>query len=281
MLPIAPDPWTAGSPPLVPGGEAVVPIVAPPQKKSKPPERFAVLGVRIANVLRSEAIELLDEAIALRSGRPTGVFFVNAHTLNLAAADPSYRDALNAADYVFADGTGVRWAARLQNVRIRENMVGTDFVPQMFRAMIDRGYSYYMLGGDAETAALAAEQARRMFPSWRLSGFHHGFLDDAASKAIVAEINDLRPDVLLVGMGNPLQERWILRHRDELGAAVCLGVGGLFDFWAGKVSRAPAWLRRIGHEWIWRMVEQPRDKCRRYLIGNPLFLYRVVREKFL
>ncbi len=200
--------------------------------------RFSVLGVHIYNATRQEAIARIEEAIRRRGERPAGVFFVNAHTLNLAAADPSYRQTLNSGDLVFGDGTGVRWAARLQGVRVRDNLPGTDLVPDLFHAAANRGYSYYLLGGDAPTAALAADYARREFPSWRQAGFHHGYLaDEASESAAIDDINVNRPDVLLVGMGNPLQERWIERNRSRLRASVCMGVGGLFDFWAGNVRQ--------------------------------------------
>jgi N-acetylglucosaminyldiphosphoundecaprenol N-acetyl-beta-D-mannosaminyltransferase len=242
--------------------------------------RFSLLGVRIHNVARPLAIAMLEESIRRREGRAKGVFFVNAHTLNLAAADPSYRETLNSGDFVFADGTGVRWAARLRGVRVAENLVGTDFVPAMFQSTAGRGYSYFMLGADAATIPVAADYARRMFSGWTQAGFHHGYLtDEADASAAIAKINAARPDVLLVGMGNPVQEEWIRRHLPQLRVPVCMGIGGLFDYWAGNVSRAPRWLRRLGHEWLWRLFQQPNLKARRYLVGNPLFLARVLRER--
>lgn len=241
-------------------------------------------------------IALLEEVVRRRDSRTAGVFLVNAHTLNLAAADPTYRDVLNAADFVFADGTGVRWAARLQGVRVLDNLVGTDLVPALFRATAGRGYSYFLLGADEQTIAVAADYARREFPGWMQAGCHHGYLTDntparsdqtnlnsrrltAAGEAAIEKINAARPDVLLVGMGNPVQEQWIHDHLPRLSVPVCMGIGGLFDYWAGNVSRAPPWLRRFGHEWLWRLYQQPALKARRYLIGNPLFLARVLRER--
>jgi N-acetylglucosaminyldiphosphoundecaprenol N-acetyl-beta-D-mannosaminyltransferase len=245
-----------------------------------PAPRFNVLGVRIDNLARHEAIERLDALVVRRDGRPRSVFFVNAHTLNLAASDPAYRETLNAGDFVFADGTGVRWAARLQGVRVAENLVGTDFVPVMFQNTAGRGRSFFMLGSDAATVAAAADYARKNFPGWTLVGSHHGFLaDESVETAAIAAINAARPDVLLVGMGNPLQEKWIRRNLARLDVPVCMGIGGLFDYWAGNVSRAPGWLRRLGHEWLWRLFQQPKLKARRYLLGNPLFLARVLRQR--
>jgi N-acetylglucosaminyldiphosphoundecaprenol N-acetyl-beta-D-mannosaminyltransferase len=187
---------------------------------------------------------------------------------------------LNAGDHVFNDGTGVRWAARLNGVRLRDNLVGTDLVPAMFRRTAGRGYSYFLLGADRDTIGRAANFTAEAFPGWTLAGHHHGYVADSkASTEAIARINAARPDVLLVGMGNPRQERWIHEHLAELRVPVCMGIGGLFDLWGGDVTRAPAWLRRIGHEWIWRLLQQPRDKARRYLLGNPLFLARILRER--
>jgi N-acetylglucosaminyldiphosphoundecaprenol N-acetyl-beta-D-mannosaminyltransferase len=272
--------WDGSYTPVVLGPQKSVSAVAIKIDVPPPFERFVVLGVQIDNATHMQAIDLLDQSIRRRDGRTQSIFFVNTHTLNLAAEDPAYRQTLNAADFVFPDGTGVRWAARLQGLRVLDNLVGTDFVPALFAQTADRGYSYYMLGSDHKTITAAAEYARRTFPGWRQVGFHHGYLIDATlDAAVVDEINATRPDALLVGMGNPLQERWIHEHLPRLNAPLCLGIGGLFDYWAGNVSRAPCWLRRLGHEWLWRLYQQPLHKARRYLVGNPLFLARVLRER--
>jgi N-acetylglucosaminyldiphosphoundecaprenol N-acetyl-beta-D-mannosaminyltransferase len=241
---------------------------------------FSVLGVRIHNATTRQAIETIEGLIDRRADRAAGVYFVNAHTLNLATADPNYRAALNDGDLVFADGTGVRWAARLQGIRILENLAGTDFVPALFKATPDRGHSCFLLGADAPTIEAAADYAARTFPGWKFVGCHPGYLTDASlNAAAIAKINEAKPDVLLVGMGNPLQEQWIRRNRDKLDVSVCLGIGGLFDFWAGNVTRSPRWLRRLGHEWLWRLFQEPRRKAQRYLVGNPLFLLRILADR--
>ncbi len=242
-------------------------------------QEFSLLGVKILNVAMQRAVELLENALRNPGDRAHSVFFVNAHTLNLAAARQEYRAILNAGDFVFGDGTGVRWAAWLQGVRIADNLVGTDFTPLLFQSTAGRGYSFFMLGSDEQTAGHAAEYARKTFPGWRLCGYHHGYLKTPElSAAIVDQINTARPDVLLVGMGNPLQEQWIHQYRSKLCVSLCMAIGGLFDYWAGNVSRAPQWLRGLGHEWIWRLFQQPLKKARRYLLGNPLFLMRVLLE---
>lgn len=263
---------------------AVPPAMAPAEAPSSlaPPNRepgLEVFGVRVTDVSRPRAVELLADLMERRDGHPRSAFFVNAHTLNLAHADAEYRRVLATADYVFADGTGVRWAARMKGIRLCDNVNGTDLTPELLSSQAGSGRRYFLLGADSKTIQRAAELARRSFPAWDLVGAHHGYVvDPEASRRVIQVIRAARPDLLLVGMGNPLQEKWIARYRDDLGVPLCVGVGGLFDFWAEKFGRAPAWLRRLGHEWIWRLLQDPRTKARRYLLGNPLFLWRAVRD---
>lgn len=213
------------------------------------------------------------------SGRTHAVFFVNASTLNLACDDPAYRDVLRSADVVYGDGTGVRWAARaLHGVRLVDNVNGTDFVPRFFDAFAGRGLRYFLLGGSEAMNEGAAAFTRERFAGWELAGRHHGYLDEASDRRLVEHLNDVSPHLLLVGMGNPAQERWIAAHRDRIRVPVCLAIGGLFAYWSGDLDRAPAWLRRIGFEWLHLLARQPR-KGGRYLIGNPLFLARVATRR--
>jgi N-acetylglucosaminyldiphosphoundecaprenol N-acetyl-beta-D-mannosaminyltransferase len=266
------DPTVSPRLPLsgAPGSTALVTPVVP---------SVTLLDVAIANVTRRRAIELMEGLILSHAGQARSVFFANAHTLNLAASRPDYRGVLNSADYVFGDGTGVRWAARLRGVGLEDNLNGTDLMPEFFEATAGRGYRYFLLGAAPATVETAARAAEARFPGWKQAGFHHGFLGDPQTLAgAIERVNRARPHLLLVAMGNPRQEQWIARYRHRLRANLCVGVGGLFDFWAGKFRRAPAWLRRVGHEWVWRLVADPRDKARRYLLGNPLFLARAMRD---
>jgi len=243
-------------------------------------QRVRILGVEITDVSVERAVDILERMIQDDCDGARSVYFVNAHTLNLAKADAAYCDTLNSADYVFGDGTGVRWGARLQGVRLRDNLVGTDLTPALFTMTAGRGYSYFMLGSDQATIESAARYAQANFGGWRQAGCHHGYLtSEELTDQAIDQINDAGPDVLLVGMGNPLQERWIAQHKARIRVPVVMGIGGLFDYWADNVSRAPLWLRKAGHEWLWRLYQQPRDKAHRYLIGNPLYLYHILCEQ--
>lgn len=242
--------------------------------------RVRVLGVGFLDWFMAEALERLTAELKRSSGPARSVYFVNAATLNLASEDAGYREVLNAGDYVFGDGTGARMGARLlHGVRLRDNVNGTDLTPRLFASNAGQGLRYFLLGATAEAIAKAAPEAQRLFPGWELAGYHHGYLKDpAVNQAAIAQINAARPHLLLVGMGNPLQENWIHAHRDRLAVRLVMGTGGLFTYWSGDLRRAPVWMRRLGYEWAHILLSQP-HKARRYILGNPLFLARVLREK--
>lgn len=236
----------------------------------------SILGVKISNLSIGRAISLIESLINTKSGHTRVIYIVNAHTLNLAIDVAGYRDTLNSAFMVFGDGTGVRWAARQGGVKMKDNLVGTDLIPQLFEATAGSGYRYFLLGADNKTIKRAADACIKLFPGWELVGYHHGYVQDSEALNVVQKINHTEANLLLVGMGNPKQEQWIYKFRHELNTQVAIGVGGLFDHWGGNLTRAPRWVRQLGFEWLQILLQQPRKKWYRYLIGNPKFLWRII-----
>jgi exopolysaccharide biosynthesis WecB/TagA/CpsF family protein len=143
---------------------------------------------------------------------------------------------------------------------------------------IESSRSYYMLGGTRDSIANAAREAAVSFPSWRQAGFHHGYFQWQDSSRVVERINAAQPDLLLVGMGSPLQERWLVENRSQLRVPVCTSVGGLFDFWSGRRTRAPLLLRRWSLEWVYIALTEP-HKWRRYAFGVPRYLAQVATAR--
>ena len=231
----------------------------------------SIMGVRFIDQPMWAAIAQLRSALS--GERPRTLFFANASTLNLACESDGYRETLNSACYVYGDGTGVRWAARLRGLALQSNLNGTDVIPELLRTT--PGLRVYMIGSSAEQIVLAAERFPELFPDANLVGWRDGYFDHDDCGEVIDQINASRPDLLLVGFGNPLQERWIAAHRHRFEVPLAAGVGGLFDFWSGKRRRAPRWLRSRGLEWL-HILATERHKARRYLVGNPLFLMRMV-----
>jgi exopolysaccharide biosynthesis WecB/TagA/CpsF family protein len=138
----------------------------------------------------------------------------------------------------------------------------------------------YLLGAAPSVAEEMKEKLVTRYPKLQICGYRDGYFnwEEMAGK-VIEEINAVSTDILLVALGAPLQERFIEKYGDLLSAKIILGVGGLFDFYSERIARAPMWMRQIGMEWIFRLIQEPKRMWRRYIIGNPLFIYRVYRWK--
>lgn len=241
-------------------------------------EQASILGVPV-DVGSTQSI--LDRLIARAKQRAaTRVFYVNAHVLNMITEDPGFRAEFERADVVLADGYGARLAARWLGQAVPERVAITDCVWEFFEKCADTGTRVGVVAGKPGVADRAVNVLRERYPSVQIVAVHHGYLaDDATSAAAVAEIRAAKPDVLCVGMGSPIQERWINRHAEDLGVPVIFAVGAVMDYVSGEVRRArPTWLSDNGFEWVGRLAAEPRRMWRRYLLGNPKFLWRVLRE---
>ena len=201
----------------------------------------------------------------LTPGRRSRIAFFNAHCGNVMARDADYADALMTADEVLPDGVGVGLAARMSRQKIAENLNGTDFTPALLKAAAAKGLSVFLLGARPGVAEAAANRLCLDTPGLRVVGTRDGYDGMVDEAATIRAVNFARPDILLVAAGVPMQDLWIARNAHRLHPRICLGVGALFDFLAGRVRRAPAWVRRARCEWVWRLASEPRRMARRYL----------------
>jgi exopolysaccharide biosynthesis WecB/TagA/CpsF family protein len=231
-----------------------------------------ILGVPVARLTASQA---LDEIKRLGKGDgPSLVAYANAHTLNLAYGRPWFGELLRRADLVLNDGSGVGIAARLQRRRFPDNLNGTDFNPRILELAVAAGWSVFLLGARPGVSERAAAAVHALIPGLEVAGTHSGYFD--SNDDVVERIRSSGARLLMVAMGNPLQERWLAEHLNATGVSVGVGVGAFFDFISGEVPRAPAWMKRFGIEWVYRLAQEPRRMWRRYILGNPLFLWRVL-----
>lgn len=216
---------------------------------------------------------ILERAVAQV---PTRIAFVNAHCINVSYRNPAYRQAVASADCVLADGSGVAIAARVNGVKLKDNVNGTDLFPVLCEHAAAAGTSIFLFGGREGIAGRAAERMQRDNPKLQIAGTHHGFVvSPRDEEKLIAAINESGAQILLVGLGVPAQELWIARNRHRLGPAVVIGVGGLFDYYSDRIPRSPMALRALGLEWVWRLAMEPTRLARRYLLGNIEFLARL------
>lgn len=243
----------------------------------------SVLGQKVRTILdvpilvktTTEAVDLLDRHFDRKE--PGIVVFANAHTLNSTATDHRVQSILDHS-IVFNDGIGVDLASRLLfGKAFPENLNGTDFVPHYLQQSKHR-YRIFLLGGKPGVAVKAATRLAKLAPHHDFVGSCHGYFTPENTTAVIEQIRRTRADILLVAMGNPQQEQWLNDHLKATGCRLGFGVGGLFDFMAGVVPRAPRWVQVARVEWAHRLTQQPARLWRRYLVQMPIFLLRVARQ---
>ncbi|MDE2362165.1 MAG: WecB/TagA/CpsF family glycosyltransferase [Hyphomicrobiales bacterium] len=232
-------------------------------------------------VLRTtrERLAALARAAMAAGGRPLAVAFCNAHTAEIALHDAAYAQALQRF-LVVNDGVGLEIAARILEGRgFPENLNGTDFMPFLF-SRLERPARVYLLGARPGVAAEAARRFAEVFPNVAIVGARDGYFSTEDEAAVVAEVAAAAPEILMVAFGNPKQEFFIDRHLEGMAARATFGVGALFDFTAGRVVRAPGWVRRLRLEWAFRLAQEPLRLLRRYTIETGGFLIAVLRLRF-
>ena len=246
-------------------------------KRHRPaPAQVSLFGVPVSNLNLQEAIGWIFNQV--HSESKATVPFVNAHCFNVACGNNDYLQVLRRATRVLPDGSGVKLACRFQGFNLKANLNGTDLFPHLCDEAARQQVPLFLLGAAPGVADDVAEKMRTRYPSLNIAGTHHGYFSDAEEAEVIDTINRSGAQLLLVAMGVPRQELWLARNFERLNTTVNLGVGGLFDFYAERVSRAPVWLREVGMEWIWRLAQEPRRMWQRYVVGNPLFLLRAWRD---
>jgi exopolysaccharide biosynthesis WecB/TagA/CpsF family protein len=246
---------------------------APVRKRPGAPVRD-IAGVSVAALSGNEALARVHAAL-VGQAPPLRLAFCNAHVVNVAARDAGFRAALSRM-LVLADGVGVDIGSRLlHGAAFPANLNGTDFIPSLI-ASAPAPLSIGLFGAAPGVAERAAAKLAALDGRHSVAVLGHGFVDAAGSQALLARLRERPVDLLLVALGNPLQEKWIDANICSGEARVAAAVGALFDFLAGEVPRAPDWLRRLRLEWLFRLALEPGRLWRRYVLGNPAFLLRVL-----
>ena len=237
-----------------------------------------VLGVRV-NILKRNELTNATSGL-LQQKRKGWISYVNVHAINLASELPWFKSFLNDSLLTYCDGQGVRLGASLLHGHLPQRIVMTDWVYDICGLAAENGWKIYFLGSKIDVVTKTIQNLRDFLPSLLVSGYHHGYLNSSDSEAVVEEINRTGTDIVVVGMGMPLQERWILDNSDRINASLLLNAGSCFDYVSGAKQRCPRWLGNIGFEWVFRLLQEPRRLWKRYLIGNPEFLYNILKQRF-
>ncbi len=234
----------------------------------------SILDVKVHLVDMEQTLRILEEFI--RGGGSHHVVTLDASMCVAARQDPELQAIVQSADLVTPDSAGVLWALRRSGVRLKERVSGVEIVERLCAASPASGVSLYFLGAAPGVAEDAAKRVARRFPGCRIVGYHHGYFTSADEPRILEEIRAAKPDVLCVALGIPKQEKWIARHRQRLQVPVMIGVGGTLDVLSGRVERAPAWIRSLSLEWLYRLARNPRKIGK--VMCLPRFVVMTLRE---
>jgi N-acetylglucosaminyldiphosphoundecaprenol N-acetyl-beta-D-mannosaminyltransferase len=234
------------------------------------------LGIKISLLDRGGVTDkILEFALA---GRNKFITYLNAHCVNTYFSDSDYKEVLQKADFVYAGGQGVVWALRFLGVNLPERVNILDFFDRLSEKLKEKKTAIYLLGGKPEAVKKAGNDLKKK--GLNVVGARHGFFDEQEEACIIREINELKPDILMVGMGIPKQEKWISDHLDQLQVNLCWAVGGVFRIFSGELKSAPGWISDCGLEWLYLGFQDFKRLFGRYLLGNFIFVFNVLRCKF-
>ncbi len=242
----------------------------------RPFPRSNVLGCPVDRMTLDQCVAHFEKII--RRGEHCHIVVVNAAKVVKARRDAELREVIEKADLVGADGVPIVWASRLLGQPLPGRVNGTDLMNKLFEMSAQKGWRLYLLGARPRVIKDAVENLRRRYPTINIAGYRHGYFDSIADEVrAVAEINAVRPDILLLGFGTPMKEKWVKRHKQTLHVPIIHGVGGSFDIVGGLTKRAPLWMQRAGLEWLFRLIQEPGRMWRRYLVTNTTFIWLVTR----
>jgi len=238
--------------------------------------RSDILGCPVDRMTLQQCLDYFEEV--LRDGRHCHIVVVNAAKVVKARDDDELRAVIDNADIVGADGVPIVWASRVLGQPLPGRVNGTDLMNGLFEASAKKGWRLYLLGAKPEVIEVVVGNLRRRYPTINIAGFRNGYFNSPDEEtAAVAEINAARPDVLLLGFGTPMKEKWVERHKQRLDVPIIHGVGGSFDIVGGVTKRAPLWMQDSGLEWLFRLMQEPGRMWRRYLSTNTVFIWLVLR----
>lgn len=245
-------------------------------------DHVGVLGVNIHPIRIKDLHKQIDNFI--KDDGHALILNANINCINIAYKKSWLRSFLNKSDIVFCDGSGVMLGARLLGKTIHERITYADWIWQLAELANNKDYSLYLFGAMPGIADLAAKKLVDKFPDLKILGTHHGYFDKSIgsveNETIIKEINELTPNILILGFGMPTQERWLMENWNRVETNIALTGGAVFDYVSGNLRRAPSWMTDNGMEWLGRVLIEPRRLWRRYLIGNPLFLWRIFLQRF-
>ncbi len=222
-----------------------------------------------------QTIQKVEDIICKR--KPTQHVVVNAAKIVMMQEDPKLRDIINGCPIINADGQSVVWASRLLGQPLPERVTGIDLMQKLIELSAAKGYRLFFFGAKEEVISRVVEVLKERYPSLQIAGYRNGYFSPEENDEIVEQINASNADMLFVGFSSPKKEYWLAENLPRLNVAFCMGVGGSFDVIAGVYKRAPLWMQKMGLEWFFRFIQEPKRMWKRVLKSGK-FMWLVIKE---
>lgn len=239
--------------------------------------RVRILGVDIDNITSDEAGKITKELIEKSNKSCTLVVAPNVEFIMEAQKDEEFFNILKTASLATPDSIGVIIGGKIQKTPFKERIPGQTYLRKVFEVGEKEGWTFYLLGGEGDVPKKAKEHLESLYPKAKIVGYHEGFFTEDSEEKVIEEINKLKPNVLFVAMGAPIQEKWIYKNKDRLKVDIAAGQGGTFDYEAGNIKRAPVWMQKCGIEWLWRLIKEPKRITR--MVVLPIYLLKIIFVK--
>lgn len=245
----------------------------------KSSKRMSLLGLGIDNADSNSILDLIEGVVDQR--KKAIILYLNIHGVNLALKKPSFFKFINQARLVFCDGDGLRWGLKFLGYRPPPKVTYNKWIWSLAEFCSKKKYRLFLLGAATGIAEEAAKRFYSRYPEIQIAGTHHGFFEKKGkeNEKVIHRINNAKTDILIVCFGMPLQEEWLKDNVTRIKAHVFLNGGAALDYASGQLKMAPAWMIQLQMEWLYRLLQEPQRLFIRYIIGNPLFLFRVFLER--
>ncbi len=242
-------------------------------------QRIEIMGCMIDNLSMEETLQTIEEFI--RSGQPHQHVVVNVDKLVKASRDQELRQIINDCALVNVDGMPVVWASRLLGKPLKERVAGVDLFESLMRRSAEKGWRVFLLGAREEVISGVKQIYQQKYPGLIVAGYRNGYWKPEEEAGVVEQIRSAKADLLFVAISSPKKEQFLGRYQAEMKIPFAMGVGGTFDVAVGKVKRAPIWMQKVGLEWFYRFLQEPRRMFRRYFIEDMAFFWLLLKEALL
>lgn len=239
--------------------------------------RISICNIPVDALTMKETIQLIDKAIS--EMRPIHHVVINAAKVVHAQKDTALKESIVSCDIINADGQAIVWAARFLNMPLPERVAGIDLMENLVKLAAEKKYRIFFLGAKEEIVQEVVKVYTKKYGKEIIAGYRNGYFTKDEEDIVARKIADSNANILFVAMSSPKKEIFLNTYKEIIQTPFIMGVGGSFDVVSGLVKRAPLWLQKIGLEWLYRVIQEPRRMWKRYLFGNSRFIYLILKEK--